>query len=124
MGRFGPLPKSKKELEATGSARAKNREELERPQSGKGIQEPPDYLTDSECVHWARLLPKAIEMKTYQNADHDSFAQLCRCLNTLLNVQNKLIETGYLIEVKYGNGEGVSWGRFQVQQWARPRPSS
>ena len=106
MGERGPLPKSKKELEATGSARAKNRADLERPQSGKGIQEPPDYLTDSERAHWVRLLPKALEMKTYQNADHDSFAQLCRCLNTLLKVQAQLEKDGYLVKVSYGTADG------------------
>lgn len=106
VGKRGPLPKSKSELNATGSSRAKNATDMERPQSGKGTQEPPEYLNEDECKIWARLLPKALEMKTYKNADHDSFGQLCRALNTLLSVQKKLIETGFVVEVNYEDKSG------------------
>lgn len=98
--------KTKKQLVASGSTRAKERIDTERPQSGKGIKQPPEYLNKDEMAIWARLLPKAIEMKTYKNADHDSFALLCRCLNTLLKVQDKLIETGFVHESTYEVGQG------------------
>jgi len=98
--------KTKNELTASGSSRAKDRVDTERPQSGRGIKKPPEYLTDEETKIWDRLLPKALEMKTYKNADHDSFAQLCRSLNTLLTVQKKLIEVGFVSETTYEIGQG------------------
>lgn len=98
--------KTKKELEASGSTRAKDRVDTERPQSGKGIKKPPDYLNEKERKIWDRLLPKALEMKTYKNADHDSFAQLCRSLNTLLAIQDELTKVGFVSEVTYEVGQG------------------
>lgn len=98
--------KTKKELTASGSVRAKDRVDTERPQSGRGIKKPPEYLTAEETKIWDRLLPKAIEMKTYKNADHDSFAQFCRALNTLLIVQKELIKVGFVTQVTYEVGQG------------------
>lgn len=111
MGDRGPRKQTKSEL-TPGSWRAKNAKDapdtpdLERPQSGKGIKKPPEYLTEEECEIWARLLPKALEMKTYKNADHDSFAQLCRSLNTLLKVQEAIAKKGPIIEATWEVGQG------------------
>ena len=98
--------KTKDQLTASGSTRAKDRIDTERPQSGKGIKKPPEYLNDAECKIWARLLPKALEMKTYRSADHDSFALFCRALNTLLAIQAELIKVGFVAEVTYEVGQG------------------
>lgn len=106
MGKRGPTGKTKKELEASASWRAKDKIDTERPQSGKGLKKPPEWMTNDERVIWDRLLPKAIEMKTYQKADHDSFGQLCRIFNDLLNVQDILSKHGYCQEVEIVSGKG------------------
>ena len=98
--------KTKKKLIASGSPRAEERIDTERPQSGKGIEKPPAYLNKEERKIWARLLPKALEMKTYKNADHDSFAQFCRAQNTLLIIQAKLAKAGFVSKVTYEVGQG------------------
>lgn len=106
MGKRGPTGKTKKELNASGSWRAKDKIDTDRPQSGKGLKKPPEWMNDNERVIWDRLLPKAIEMKTYQKADHDSFGQMCRIFNDLLGIQEMISKHGYYQEVEIVSGKG------------------
>lgn len=105
----GRKPKTAAQLKASGSRRGKDREDgvdLERPQSGKGIDSPPSWLNEEEVKIWEDFHPKAVEMKTYQNADHFSFGLFCRAAYDLLQATQALREAGYIYNTYYLSGSG------------------
>ena len=103
-GKRGPKSKSKADLKASGSWResiASDEVEIDNPVSGKGIKTPPSWLTEDEVMIWNDFLPKALEMKTYSNADHFSFGLFCRAANDLLAIDKELKDAGVIHEVEY-----------------------
>ena len=81
MGEKGSHKKTAEDFKKTRSWRkpvVSDDIEMEMPQSGRGKEDPPDWLTEEEVEIWRDFLPKALEMKTYGNADHFSFALFCR----------------------------------------------
>lgn len=109
-GLRGPKSKTEAELKASGSWRkAKDTDEveLENPQSGRGDENPPEWLTEDEVRIWGQFLPKALEMKTYSNADHFSFGLFCRAANDLLSVMAELQTQGAIYDASFYSKDGT-----------------
>ena len=101
--------KSKSDLNATGSWRAKNAKdniELERPVSGTADNSPPDWLTDEEATIWVDFVSKANEMKTFKKADHFAMGLFCRCACDLLKAQKDLRLKGTMYAAVYYSKDG------------------
>ena len=108
-GDRGPKSKSRRDLMASGSTRkytGDDSPELEQPQTGKGIETPPEWMTDQEKDIWFDFLPKAKEMKTYGKADHFSFGQFCKAASDLLIAQADLAKSGLTYNTYYTSGSG------------------
>lgn len=109
MAKPGPKGKTKEELRASGSWREPTEDqpdELENPQSGRASETPPTWLIKPEVVIWKKLVPKALEMKTFKDADHDTFALFCRSLHKLIEMQKRIEKHGDTIVVTYQVGSG------------------
>lgn len=112
-GERGPESKSKSELKKTNTWRQKNAPveseggAMETPVSGRGIETPPSWLTKAEVKIWKEFLPKAIEMKTYQNADHFSFGLFCRAACDLLDAQRALKSEGVVYDGTFFSKDGA-----------------
>ena len=101
--------KSKEELKASGSWRAKKFKdniELERPVSGTADINPPEWLTEHEIAIWHDFVVKANEMKTFKKADHFAMGQFCRCAHNLLNAQKQLESSGPTYDAVYYSKDG------------------
>lgn len=108
-GKRGPKSKSARELLASGSKLTPGGDdgpELEQPQTGRGSNKPPEWMTEGECLIWDDFLPKAREMKTYGKADHFSFGQFCKAANDLLDAQAELKKVGLTYNTYYTSGSG------------------
>ena len=109
MGKRGPAKKTAQELKESGSWRGKLKPgevELERPVSGKASQEPPEWLDEDSLKIWDEFGPKAMEMKTFKNADTFSFGLFCKAASELIKVLKQLDATGYVYEAVYYSKDG------------------
>ena len=105
----GRPPKTKHAKKSSGAWMGKGQDgsmELDRPTSGTADTTPPEWLNADEVEIWDQFVVKAVEMKTFKNADHFTFGLFCRSASELLKMMKELSIKGYTYAAVYYSKDG------------------
>lgn len=104
MGRRGPAPKSKKELKARGSWRAKKRAAApDPPPTPPAAPDRPDCLDEEGKAEWARIVPELQELGLVAHVDRAALTNYCLAWSRLCKAQKEIEVHGLTFNTEKGD---------------------